>query len=95
MTSKGVNKLTEYLLATPEADQDPIHFFKWAAYTSRKSGHAAAVWKITANSLADEKGIALHAKWADSKDRRRQYWGDLRKKEEANMKMVSELLHLF
>ncbi|KAG0364736.1 hypothetical protein BGZ54_007207 [Gamsiella multidivaricata] len=88
MDSKRENKLLAFLNGSAEEDQDPVKFFEWAGYPSWNEGHAGAVWKTTVRGLDAEKAIVLETRWANSKDRRREYWEKLRRKEEAAKKMV-------
>ncbi|KAI7831291.1 hypothetical protein BC939DRAFT_438150 [Gamsiella multidivaricata] len=87
MDSKRENKLLAFLNGSAEEDQDPVKFFEWAGYPSWNEGHAGAVWKTTVRGLDAEKAIVLETRWANSKDRRREYWEKLRRKEEAAKKM--------
>ncbi|KAF8931639.1 hypothetical protein BGZ58_007500 [Dissophora ornata] len=87
MDNKVEKTLKEYLDATANKDQDPVNFFEWAGFPSRKEGHVAAVWKTTVRGLDTEKAIELETRWTDSKDRRRRYWEKLRQKEESAQKM--------
>ncbi|KAF9344337.1 hypothetical protein BGX26_004511 [Mortierella sp. AD094] len=91
MDSKHENKLLEFLDATAEEDQHPVKFFEWANYPSRKEGHAGAVWKTTVRSLDTEKAIMLETRWADSKDRRKEYWEKLRQTEIAQAEAAKKM----
>ncbi|CAO3566509.1 unnamed protein product [Mortierella alpina] len=81
MNSKKEANFMAFLNETAVEDQDPVTFFEWAGYPSCREGHAAAVWKTSVRGLDKEKAIMLETKWADSKDRRKEYWEKLRQAE--------------
>ncbi|KAF9430718.1 hypothetical protein BGZ76_000732 [Entomortierella beljakovae] len=87
MSDNNEKTFLEFLDVMPEEKQDPVSFFEWAGFNSRKEGHACAVWKTAVRSLGTEKAIVLETRWAESKERRKEYWEKLRTKEEADKKM--------
>ncbi|OAQ22203.1 hypothetical protein K457DRAFT_37298 [Linnemannia elongata AG-77] len=99
MDSKKGDHFIAFLSKTADEDQDPVMFFEWAGYPSCREGHAAAVWKTTGRGLDKEKAIMLETRWADSNDRRKEYWEKLRQTEiaqaEAARKMVLTFVNSF
>ncbi|KAF9998040.1 hypothetical protein BGZ80_007084 [Entomortierella chlamydospora] len=87
MKDNGEKTLLEFLAVMADEDQDPVKFFEWAGYPSWNEGRAGAVWKTTLRGLDSEKAIVLETRWTESKERRKEYWKQLRRKEEADKKM--------